>query len=114
MSAEEWLIFYRSQLVLKRQREISQVFVDGLVGRNFARALSFYLERSDAYLRDMVEMGKYRDRFQKAAGLTATASGQSGRSSLPSSQRAMNPWRLVPGGAGMSIAPSGLKKRVPS
>ncbi|MCL2341062.1 MAG: hypothetical protein FWC49_05100, partial [Proteobacteria bacterium] len=57
MSAEEWLIFYRSQLVLKRHREISQMFVDGMVGRNFAKALAFYLDRSDAYLLDMVKMG---------------------------------------------------------
>ncbi len=58
MSEEEWLIFYRSQLVLKRQREISQVFVDGLVGKNFARALSFYLDRSEEYLSDLEKMGK--------------------------------------------------------
>ena len=73
MSAEEWLIFYRSQLVLKRHREISQVFVDGMVGRNFAKALSFYLDRSDAYLRDMVGMGKIREKFQKKYGLSLTA-----------------------------------------
>lgn len=53
MSREEWLIFYRSQLVLSRHREISQVFVDGLVGRNFSKALSFYLDRSKAYLEDL-------------------------------------------------------------
>ena len=58
MSEEEWLIFYRSQLVLKRQKEISQVFVDGLVGKNFAKALSFYLDRSEGYLADLEKMGK--------------------------------------------------------
>ncbi|MCL1981092.1 MAG: hypothetical protein FWG62_08480, partial [Proteobacteria bacterium] len=73
MSAEEWLIFYRSQLVLKRQREISQVFVDGIVGRNFAKALAFYLDRSDAYLLDMVEMGRYREQYRQKHGLLATA-----------------------------------------
>lgn len=73
MSSEEWLIFYRSQLVLKRQREISQVFVDGMVGRNFAKALSFYLDRSDAYLLDMMEMGMIREKFQKKHGLMPTA-----------------------------------------
>ena len=73
MSAEEWLIFYRSQLVLKRHREISQVFVDGMVGRHFAKALSFYLDRSDAYLRDLVGMGKIREKFQKKHGLSLTA-----------------------------------------
>lgn len=58
MSKEEWLIFLRSQYVLKRYREISQMFVDGLVGKNFSKALAFYLDRSDEYLRVMEEMGK--------------------------------------------------------
>ena len=57
MSKEEWLIFYRSQLVLNRQREISQVFVDGLVGKNFSKALAFYLDRSEGYLSDMEKLG---------------------------------------------------------
>ena len=57
MSREEWLIFYRSQLVLNRQREISQFFVDGLVGRNFAKALSFYLDRSEEYLLEVEALG---------------------------------------------------------
>jgi hypothetical protein len=58
MSKEEWLIFLRSQYVLKRYREISQMFVDGLVGKNFSRALAFYLDRSDEYLRDLEGVGK--------------------------------------------------------
>lgn len=58
MTREEWLIFYRSQLVLKRYREISQVFVDGLVGRNFSKALSFYLDRFEEYLHDLEKLGK--------------------------------------------------------
>ena len=57
MSREEWLIFYRSQLVLNRHREISQVFVDGLVGRNFSKPLSFYLDRYEQYLIDMEKLG---------------------------------------------------------
>ncbi len=57
MTREEWLIFYRSQLVLNRHREVSQFFVDGLVGKNFAKALSFYLERSTQYLLDMEKIG---------------------------------------------------------
>jgi len=58
MTREEWLIFYRSQLVLKRYQEISQVFVDGLVGRNFSKALSFYLDHFEDYLRDLKKLGK--------------------------------------------------------
>lgn len=58
MTREEWLIFHRSQFVLKRYREISQLFVDGLVGKNFSKALSFYLDHSDQYLRDMEKIGE--------------------------------------------------------
>ncbi|MGB3210997.1 MAG: hypothetical protein WBB19_09865 [Desulforhopalus sp.] len=60
MSREEWLIFYRSQLVLNRHREISQFFVDGLVGKNFSKALSFYLDRSEQYLLEMEKIGLKR------------------------------------------------------
>lgn len=57
MSQEEWLIFYRSQLVLKRHKEVSQAVVDGLVGKKFSRALAFYLDRSEEYLADMEKLG---------------------------------------------------------
>ena len=50
MSPEERRIFVRAQSVLAMDREISQLFVDGIVGRNFSKALSFYLDRSDEYL----------------------------------------------------------------
>jgi len=51
MSFEEIQIFIRMQSVLERNREISQLFVDGIVGKNFSRALSFYLDRSEQYLK---------------------------------------------------------------
>ena len=73
MSTEEWLIFYRSQLVLNRKRHISQMFVDGLVGKNFARALSFYLDQADRYLQDMAEMGRARERMLQKEGRSPTA-----------------------------------------
>ncbi|MCG6930206.1 MAG: hypothetical protein LJE64_06575 [Desulfofustis sp.] len=57
-SEEEWLIFYRSQLVLKRHKKISRVFLDGLVGKNFTKALSFYLDQSSQYLSDMEKLGE--------------------------------------------------------
>jgi hypothetical protein len=65
MSEEEWLIFYRSQLVLKRHKEISQVFVDGLVGKYFSKALSFYLDQSQLYLRDLKVLGERRKKRQR-------------------------------------------------
>jgi hypothetical protein len=50
MSEEEKQIFVRSQCVLQRQKEISQLFLDGLIGRNFSRGLAFYLDRYEEYL----------------------------------------------------------------
>jgi hypothetical protein len=54
MSDEEKQILVRSQSVLQRKREVSQLFVNGIVGKKFAHALSFYLNRSDEYL-DAIE-----------------------------------------------------------
>ncbi len=76
MSSEEWLILYRSQLILKRYREISQIFVDGLVGKYFSRALAFYLERYEEYLAGMA-------RISHAKGLL-TKKGQNEERSRPS------------------------------
>ena len=54
MSHEERRILVRSQSVLRRNREISQLFVNGIVGKKFSQALSFYLDRSEGYL-DTIE-----------------------------------------------------------
>lgn len=53
MSAEEKIVLFRSQLVLTREKEISQLLVDGLVGQNFARPLAFFLDCYRDYLEDM-------------------------------------------------------------
>ncbi len=53
MTPEERAIFCRSQLVLSREQEVSQLFVDGITGRNFARPLSFYLDRVGTYLKEL-------------------------------------------------------------
>lgn len=50
LSPEERRIIMLCQGVLSREREISQLFVDGLVGRRFSRALSFYLDTWRHYL----------------------------------------------------------------
>jgi len=47
---EERRIFIESQSILQEQEEISLMFVHGLVGKNFPKALSFYLDRSQEYL----------------------------------------------------------------
>ena len=56
MTQEERLILTHSQLVLTRVQEVSQLFVNGLIGPNFARPLAFYLEKHEQYLNDMVRM----------------------------------------------------------
>jgi hypothetical protein len=56
MSEEERQIFIRAQSVLERNREISQLFVDGIVGKNFSRPLSFYLDRSEQYLNTIKQL----------------------------------------------------------
>lgn len=50
LTREERVILARSQSVLVRVREVSQLFVDGLLGQNFARALSFYLDGHENYI----------------------------------------------------------------
>ena len=53
MSKEERKIFLHSQLILKREKEISQLFIDGIAGRNFNRALAFYLNYYPQYLAEI-------------------------------------------------------------
>jgi hypothetical protein len=40
----------KAQSVLKMEREISQMFIDGIAGRNFSKPLAFFLNRSEEYL----------------------------------------------------------------
>ncbi|MBO4300697.1 MAG: hypothetical protein J5861_03745 [Desulfovibrio sp.] len=44
-------VLARSQLVLTREREISQLLVNGILGPDFARPLAFYLDKRRVYLR---------------------------------------------------------------
>jgi hypothetical protein len=53
MSPDEKRAFVRSQYILQETREISRLFVDGILGKNFSRALSFYLDRSEQYLENI-------------------------------------------------------------
>lgn len=46
-------VLSRAQLVLTREKEISQMLVDGLLGRNFARPLAFFLDKRKIYLRQL-------------------------------------------------------------
>jgi len=62
LSEEEQHIFMGSQLVLRKQKEITLLFVEGLVGKDFSKALAFYLDRSQEYLiaLNKIEMKKIR------------------------------------------------------
>ena len=53
ISEEERHIWVTSQFTLLRQKEISQMFINGVLGPDFARALSFYLSRYPEYLEEM-------------------------------------------------------------
>jgi hypothetical protein len=50
LSEDERHILVSSQFTLQRHREISQMFIDGILGTNFPRPLSFYLSRYEEYL----------------------------------------------------------------
>lgn len=50
MSEEERQLLIRSQFILKMEREISLLLIDGIIGRDFSRALSFYLTCARDYL----------------------------------------------------------------
>lgn len=52
---EERHLLVNSQFTLIRQREISQMFIDGVLGDDFAKALSFYLSSYPVYLEAMKE-----------------------------------------------------------
>ena len=58
MSPDERRIFVGSQKILLRKREISQIFLDGLVGRHFSKPLAFYLDRSGEYLDSLSRMNR--------------------------------------------------------
>lgn len=60
LSNEEKRILLGCQAILKREREISQMFIDGVVGINFSRGLSFYLQCAPGYLDAMDRLFKPR------------------------------------------------------
>ncbi len=53
MAPEERDILVLSQNVLKREKEIGQLFIDGVIGKNFSRALAFYLDYAEIYLEQL-------------------------------------------------------------
>lgn len=55
-SPEEVLVLVLSQRVLTRKRVVSEMLLDGLVGKRFERALAFYLSRTDRYLASITKL----------------------------------------------------------
>ncbi len=53
LTEDERQILVSSQFTLQRYREISQLFIDGILGLNFQRPLSFYLSRYESYLEEV-------------------------------------------------------------
>jgi len=53
INEEERTLLISSQFTLLRQRDISQMFIDGILGNDFARALSFYLSKYPEYVEAM-------------------------------------------------------------
>jgi hypothetical protein len=68
MSQEERFIFARSQEILCEKHEISEMLLEGLVGKRFERALAFYLSQSDRYLKTISRLAP-----EPAPSATATA-----------------------------------------
>lgn len=58
LSAEERRIFFELQCVLRHERSISQMFIDGMVGPDFSGPLAFYLSRYREYLSAVEKMGQ--------------------------------------------------------
>lgn len=56
LTPEERTIFFQAQKMLTHEQFISRLFVDGILGRNFSRPLSFYLTTYQKYLRSIEKM----------------------------------------------------------
>ena len=58
MTEDEREVFVASQQILREEKEVATLFVNGLVGRNFSKALSFYLLRYGSYLDELEAMAR--------------------------------------------------------
>jgi len=58
LTPEEKTIFFQAQEMLKHEQYISRLFVDGILGRNFSRPLSFYLTTYKNYLSAIGKMNQ--------------------------------------------------------
>ncbi len=61
MSNEERRVFGLLQMVLLQEKDVSQLFVDGIVGRNFGPSLAFYLEKHKDYVKHVLATCSIKD-----------------------------------------------------
>ncbi len=72
LSEDERHILASSQFTLQRHREISQLFIDGILGDSFPRPLSFYLSRHTEYL-EAIKRLVFAETFADPGAETAIA-----------------------------------------
>ena len=65
MTLEERLIFLRFQSVLGRKKMISNLFLDGFIGKNYSKSMAFYLSRGEQYIASLNKVLKLGDENQK-------------------------------------------------
>lgn len=58
MNPEERDIFFRTQYILKREKEVTMLLINGVLGPNFAKPLAFYLAETDNYFKDLKKLRK--------------------------------------------------------
>lgn len=58
MKREERDIFFRTQYILKREKEVTMLLIGGVLGPNFAKPLAFYLAEADNYFKDLKKLRK--------------------------------------------------------
>lgn len=68
MTRDERAVFVASQQILREEKEVATLFVNGLVGRNFSKALSFYLLRYAPYLDELEGLARSLDRTGEIDG----------------------------------------------
>lgn len=67
MAPEERCVLIKAQGVLRMEREISQMFINGIAGRNFSRPLAFYLSRSAEYLKAIDKLNESLEDYRICA-----------------------------------------------
>lgn len=65
MTEEEKVILMRTQLILVRERAVSQLLVNNDIVQNFARVLAFYLNQYQAYLHDLSRLTQVKEDIPK-------------------------------------------------